>query len=44
MAPFHVIAERDEFTARLEESTKEFIVLYQKIRAAVVHKLTPKTN
>lgn len=41
MQPFHVIAERDDFTARLEESTKEFIVLYQRIRAAVVHKLTP---
>ncbi len=42
MAPFHVIAEWSDFTDKLEESTKEFIILYQKIRAAVVGKLTPK--
>lgn len=41
MTPFHVIAERDAFTAKLEESAKEFLILYQSVRAAVIKKLTP---
>jgi hypothetical protein len=42
MKPFYVIAERDSFTQKLEESTKEFLELYQTVRALLLPKLSLK--